>query len=544
MNFYRVNLIGLIFAGFFQQFTFAAPTVGETTVLGPFASPRAAVHPDNLNPHRIRFYGTDLGWTYEHDGKIHIIFGDTHADPDTGYIEESTGEKFDDGFGTIDLTEWRDPARFSDDNVPVIRLGQNPGTAEMSAINPGHAMEGFKTPVGAFSNGEHEFGIFYISKPEACMTDHDCGNGLTCDKGLGYTGWKPYDEDEHTFGCVDGSEDCYPDPLDDEAGSPSAGSGLCVNKTSSNWAETDIGRISGVGLRHLVGIRSTDDPRKYMHIKEWLTNKFANPAVRTVRDFDPGKGGDHARQDYRPLPGNGGSPRVFLWGRPGFVGVKATGRDLGLYFAWADMPSGPDFEWDVHYYTGTDENGVPQFSGDEKQAVALDLNAAQPGVQPVEDHDVVDQMSVAWVEHLKKWVMFYGGGMGTEEWRDQDTCGVLEFFTGPECTQVVIGNGAFRMRTADNPWGPWTEPQDVLVAGDPHTLPLEHQYVEGGSLYHPECRGEKCVEPTGDHDYGFFYASNIIAQWTRPAGEGVDIIWNASTWNPYHIILLRTRINP
>ena len=153
-------------------------------------------------------------------------------------------------------------------------------------------------------------------------------------------------------------------------------------------------------------------------------------------------------------------------------------------------------------------------------------------------------MSVAWVEHLNKWVMFYGGGMGTESWREQDRCGVLEFFTGPECTQVVIGNGAFRMRTADYPWGPWSEPQDIIVAGDPHARPLEHQYVEGGPLYHPACNGEDCVEPTGDHGYGFFYASNIIAQWTRPAGEGVDIIWNASTWNPYHIILLRTRINP
>jgi hypothetical protein len=28
-----------------------------------------------------------------------------------------------------------------------------------------------------------------------------------------------------------------------------------------------------------------------------------------------------------------------------------------------------------------------------------------------EAHDIVDQMSVAWVEPLAKWVMFYGGGM-------------------------------------------------------------------------------------------------------------------------------------
>jgi len=47
-----------------------------------------------------------------------------------------------------------------------------------------------------------------------------------------------------------------------------------------------------------------------------------------------------------------------------------------------------------------------------------------------------------------------------------------------------------------------------------------------------------------DVEYGWFYAANIIEQWTRPAGDGVDIIWNASTWDPYRVILLRTHIEP
>jgi hypothetical protein len=27
------------------------------------------------------------------------------------------------------------------------------------------------------------------------------------------------------------------------------------------------------------------------------------------------------------------------------------------------------------------------------------------------------------------------------------------------------------------------------------------------------------------------------------AGDGVDVIWNASTWDPYRVILLRTHIS-
>ena len=45
-------------------------------------------------------------------------------------------------------------------------------------------------------------------------------------------------------------------------------------------------------------------------------------------------------------------------------------------------------------------------------------------------------------------------------------------------------------------------------------------------------------------EYGFLYGVNIIEQWTRPAGNGVDIIWNASSWDPYRVILMRTRIEP
>jgi hypothetical protein len=68
-------------------------------------------------------------------------------------------------------------------------------------------------------------------------------------------------------------------------------------------------------------------------------------------------------------------------------------------------------------------------------------------------------------------------------------------------------------------------------------------------LRHPSCKAESCAPHTAARDvnpdeYGFFYSANIIEQWTRPAGKGVDVIWNASTWDPYRVILLRTRIEP
>ena len=61
----------------------------------------APLHPDNMSPLPIEYYGTDLGWSYEHGGKLHFLFGDTCCDgarrTDRG-LEQ--GGVYDDGFGT------------------------------------------------------------------------------------------------------------------------------------------------------------------------------------------------------------------------------------------------------------------------------------------------------------------------------------------------------------------------------------------------------------------------------------------------------------
>jgi hypothetical protein len=524
-------------------------SVGKTTVLGPFTGHYAPLHPENLSPHRIAYYGTDLGWSYEHDGKLHFLFGDTASTEKGAIIDVSNQGIYDDTFGTIDLGEWRDPSRIRPGNIPLVKLGQNPGTSEMAAINPGQAMESFKTPIGGFSSGRHEFGIFYTSKPQGCRVDADCSNGLTCDTGLGFIAERYDNEKGATVGCVDGTPACNADTMFAAGDKPVAGSGFCTDPSSSAWANTEVGRISGMGFKNLIGLRSTSDPRRYTDTKAWFTNKFSNATVRTVRDFVPARGSGHANQDYRTGAGSGDHHRVFLWGRPGFIGVAARGRSLGLYFAYVDMPAGPGFRWDVHYYTGTDAKGIPQFSTSEKAAIAVDLDSKQQGVQAGEVHDVVDQMSVAWVEPLKKWVMFYGGGMIKLPSQFLPSCGVLEFFTRSECKYVVIGNGAMRMRSADDPWGPWSPPQDFLIAGDPDKSPPEQLYAPGGILRHPDCVQWNCAghtdwEGVNPREYGFLYGANIIEQWIQPAGDGVDVIWNASTWDPYRIVLLRTRVNP
>jgi Cys-rich repeat protein len=527
----------------------AAPTVGETTVIGPFTGEQAPLHPDNLAPHRIEYYGTDLGWTYEHQGQIQILFGDTMANEIGDPIEGSAGRKFEDSFGSIDLGQWNQPETFTRENMPLIRLGQNPDSAEMAAINPGgHSMEGFKTPVAGFSNGANEFGVFFTFKPQGCATDADCASGARCDTGLGSVGPAWNSDEGVTFACVDGSSPaCNASTTTDAAGNPVAESGFCNDPTSTIYAATPVGRTNSVTIKQLIGTRDTSVPKLYSIDHVWQTNKFMNPAVRTVTSFTPPAAGRAFAPDYRPAAEPGTGARVFVWGRPHFIGVNAAGRGVGQYFAYVDLPAGPGYAWQPQYFAGLDEHGLPRFSPNERDAAPADLDDTVPGVQANDPHDIVDQVSIAWIPELSKWLMIYGGGMVNLPIEPVlAKCGVLQLFAGDECTQVVIGNGAFRMRTADHPWGPWTPPQDVLVAGDP--AKPEGQYGPGGMLRHPDCTAPDCAPHTAARDvnpreYGFFYAANIIEQWTRPAGDGVDLIWNASTWDPYRVILLRTRIN-
>jgi len=526
----------------------ADPVVVETTVIGPWTGVQAPLHPDNLEPHRIHYMGTDLGWTYEHQGQLQILFGDTAADAEGTPIEASSGGKFDDSFGSVDLAVWNDPASFTRQHTPVIKLGQNPDSAEMAAINPGKALELFKTPVGGFSNGADEFGVFFTYKPQGCQTDADCENGAKCDVGLGFFGPRYDDETGLTWACVDGSSPlCQSATMQDPEGQPIEASGFCSVPDSTVWADTPVGRVAALSVELLIGRRDRQT-RKVWHPEfTWHTNKFMNPAFRTVQAFEPPAAAPQGfRPDFGPAMQPSSQSRVFVWGRPHFVGVNAAGRYLGQYFAYVDLPTDSKLAWKPQYFAGLDSNGQPRFSPREADAVPLDQDSTQPGVQPRNVYDIVDQVSVAWVPQLGKWVEFYGGGMVTRPLPPAlVNCGVLELFTGPECKQVVIGNGALRMRTSDHPWGPWSPPQDLIAAGDP-AVP-EGQYGPGGMLYQPHCDDPACAPHAGpaanaDKEYGFFYAANIIEQWTRPADDGVDVIWNASTWDPYRIILLRTRL--
>jgi hypothetical protein len=215
-------------------------------------------------------------------------------------------------------------------------------------------------------------------------------------------------------------------------------------------------------------------------------------------------------------------------------------REAQLYFAVADMPAldaaGAPI-WSPRYFAGLEDDGRPRFVSEQDAAVPLDLSDGDG--DPHESIDLVNQMSVSWIETIARWVLIYGGDLDL---------GVADYYN-PGAARTP--GGAIQIRFAEQPWGPWSPPQALLRAGDPeHPDKSGGQYAPGGILYHPACRGEACVageevDPMLDAKWGWLYGPNVIDCWTTARDAGaVDVYWNVSTWNPYQVVLMRTRVTP
>ena len=138
--------------------------------------------------------------------------------------------------------------------------------------------------------------------------------------------------------------------------------------------------------------------------------------------------------------------------------------------------------------------------------------------------------------------MLYGGG------------GTASGEAGPPASIAI--------RFADQPWGPWTKPAVHLADGGPEmpNTPMG----PGGIIYRPECQDTAtlkcqqsdptrplhvytpfCLAPDKETDSGYFYAPNIIQEYTTGNAQGgLDIYWNVSVWNPYRVHLYKSTIMP
>jgi hypothetical protein len=508
-----------------------AEIVATADIVGRLAGPGAQLAQPGL-----AFYGTDLGWTVEHDGRLVMLFGDTW--PYARFLCDTVPTN-DDCQATLPI----DPPA----GVPPLTFATRAGAPDSldpilvfrgtESLNMGY----IHTPLAAFSDGADLIGIFgrpeYVSctrrssrRPPSCRPHElECTQtlGRCTPPALGVSGVCNLTAGG---GCLPG-ETCT-----------ATDAGLCVDPTSSQNDGTDASLAFTAAATIEIARQDPTAPASYHEVATLATNKFINSTVRTVARF----GGHRRGSDY-----GRGTRALLWWGRPGFS--TAPGREAELYLLWQRLPfkraAGGAVRFRPKYFAGVDrKSGEPRWTRRESKALPLALDGAVGG-SPHEVLPIQNQMAISWVgDPLDSWVMIYGGDLADYLLAD------------PATARPGPAPGSIRIRFADHPWGPWTPPVPLLAPGSPSIT--GDPYGPGGILFHPACVDDGasvcaasdpsrppdaflpgCPELGRTFDAGRFYGANVIDSYTRPDGAGgVDVFWNVSTWNPYAVVLVRSNL--
>jgi hypothetical protein len=342
-----------------------------------------------------------------------------------------------------------------------------------------------------------------------------------------------------------------------------------------------------------------DRPADYATVARFATNRFLNAAARSVAYFDP----EHPeKNDYRP-----GYHTLLIWGRNSFVeSGGAQALPFLLYVPLEDLRGAPEkVVWRPRFFAGYGSDGHPAWSERESdakpiygdQARLVDSSGDQLEWSEPE-FDQVAQMSLSWVAPLSRWVMLYGGDLPAFMVMAPKT------FKTRDPVNLQWAPGAIHMRVAEHPWGAarvapaqpdharddtgesgWSSAKPVLTRelaapylacgedgsdGLPGCVENSDQFrsftligslagsatrqgfgeVLGSCLFGEAARAIQ--DTLSGNPIGRLYAPNILEEWTedvtdaeaRARGErSAEVYWNVSTWNPYQVVLFKTRLS-
>ncbi len=154
----------------------------------------------------------------------------------------------------------------------------------------------------------------------------------------------------------------------------------------------------------------------------------------------------------------------------------------------------------IRYFAGLDNSGKPIWSDKEDNAQAL----FQEGC--------VGELSVSYNRFIRKWIMLYN------------------------CFTPQRQHRGINMRTADYPWGPWSEPQLIFEpwndAGYCHFMHVSWKFKKCDDLSDPK------RENTWAGEYGPYQFEDLAS------GDDLSttIYFTMSTWNPYTVVLMKATL--
>lgn len=150
----------------------------------------------------------------------------------------------------------------------------------------------------------------------------------------------------------------------------------------------------------------------------------------------------------------------------------------------------------IRFFAGLDADGKPRWSRQESEAQALF------------EHPVVGELSASWNRFLGVWILLYNSS---------DPRGIV-------------------MRTAEQPWGPWSDPQVVF---DPWQ---DEGYCH---FIHASWERQRCDDvhdPGREREWGGEYGPYQFEHFASGDDDFSTIYFTLSTWNPYTVVLMRAKI--
>lgn len=230
--------------------------------------------------------------------------------------------------------------------------------------------------------------------------------------------------------------------------------------------------------RSIVAV-SDDDARTFTLLYDVSTEHFVNVSIVQV---------DLA--DWEGFPQESGS------GLAVFGSGRYRASDVRFAFQPADRI---DAKESLRYFSGLDEGGRPTWSSEEEDASALF------------DQPCVGEFSVSYNRFIEKWIMLY------------NCC----------CDGATRG---IDLRTADRPWGPWSEPQVLF-----------EPWQDGGycGFMHTNWNHNRCDDvhdPGREYEWGGEYGPYQFEHLAVGDDTTTTIYFTMSTWNPYTVVLMKATL--
>jgi hypothetical protein len=191
-----------------------------------------------------------------------------------------------------------------------------------------------------------------------------------------------------------------------------------------------------------------------------------------------------------------GGPFVIIWGTGEYRKSNAYLSVVPL----AQFETGKG----TRYFAGLNKVGAAQWSANESDA------------KPIVENGTVGDLSVTWCKDLGLWLMTYDS-------RPPAAAGILFSYS----------------RT---PWGPWSEPQVLFNAVRDgaygkfiHNINSKPDDGLAGPVFNPN-------QPDPETIPGGISAPYVVERWTKVRGSELNVYYVLTTWNPYVVVLMKSRL--